>query len=72
MPAPLAGVSPLGFDLVPVRLALALHAHMALAIANIEDVQEAGFIGGELFEEVPNGDTRFPLGPLGLCHWRTV
>ena len=59
--APLAGIGPFRLNLVPVRLALAFRAGMALAKANIKNVLKAGMIRGELLEKIPNGYTRLDL-----------
>ena len=56
MPAPLAGIGPFRLNLVPVRLALAFRAGMALAKAYAENVLKAGIVRGELLEKVPNRD----------------
>jgi len=66
MAAPLAGVGPFRLNLVPVRLALAFRAGMALAKTYGENVCKAGIVRGELLEKVPNRDAGLFLLFSGL------
>ncbi|VWX56785.1 hypothetical protein SPHINGOR109_10639 [Sphingorhabdus sp. 109] len=52
MTAPLAGISALGFDPIPVGSLFALWAFVALSKTNIKDMLQAGFIIGKLLKEL--------------------
>ena len=57
--APLAGISPLRLNPVPVGLALASRADVTLSKASLKEMLKARFIGRELFEEVSDGQAGF-------------
>lgn len=64
MSAPLAGIGAFRLNFVPVRLALALRAGMALAEANGKNVLQTVLICGELLEKITDGDAGLFLLPL--------
>jgi hypothetical protein len=66
MPAPLAGISAFCLNLVPVRLALALRAGMALAKTNRKNVRQAVVIRRELLKKITDRDAGLFLFQRGL------
>lgn len=59
MAAPLAGVGAFGLDAIPVRPASAFRADMPLTKASLEKMLDAGFVGGELGEELADRQAGF-------------